>query len=1036
MACHELRAAVRRQLAQDRFTTVVPALALALCAAVPLQAQQTPQTPEEDPLEITVTGTRIRQETGMTTPVPVTSLSVDELSTFDPGAAIADKLDSLPQLFQTESAQRSSGALFGNAGGSYVNLRGLGSQRTLVLLDGSRVVPNDRVGAVNVGTFPTALVKSVDIVTGGASAQYGADAVGGVINFVIDRSFTGLKVSGGAGVTEFGDGENYNLSVAGGMKLGDRTHVIGSVETRSISQIMRDPTELGGWFNRTGFVTNPAWTAATAQQRIDGRIPRQLTLPNVISATHSPTGVINCGPAFANVCPASFSLNRFTFTNDGSGVRPFALGNVASVSGTGSTQSMSGGPEFNAGNTAFPGGPYGAEVKENSVFAGINHELTDSVSLFGQVLYGVSESNQPDQRGLPHLQDVWYATIYRENAFLPAAVRDAMTAQNVTQFRMDKLGQWLGAKNWNDSEEPRNKHEQLSWTVGLEAKLPADWNMRASWQSGQADKTTAVYDELRVDRMFLALDAVIDPVSGKTICNVQRFNPTPAQLAAAVSTRTSKFGGPLASPVGLDNTISGCVPLNPFGQGQVSDAARDYLVTDKFGYGRVNQDFAEVLFTGDVFEGWAGPIAAAVGGTYRAQSFWQYAYSGDGSTPVEALGPPLNAASIGIRGIPPGFTGGSANLHQFSTVPRISGGYHVWEVFGELQIPLFRTSGGQSMDLNTAYRRSEYSTSGSVAAYKMGLDFAVNDQLRLRGTYSRDVREATFSERFDQQGSGGSVTDPNFGRASFQITSVRGGNPNLLPELADTYTVGAVYRPNWLDGLQLSVDWYDINIQDAVGQLGLQRVVDDCSAGVTTLCQYVERDPTTGIIGRVFDYFLNVAQAKVEGVDIEIIYNTRPDFFSDRDERFSVRGFVSQLIERSNVTVPGAPVRQLGGGFTDSVLYPDWKGNLTVQYNLGDWGLQLSEEWISRSMINTTWVEGVDVDDNYLPNYVNTNARLSYSGQTEAGHQWDVGLTVTNLFDRNPIVVPSYNSRTGSQTVSNNYDAYGRRYNLGFNYSF
>ena len=172
MSNHTLACAVRRALQNG------PALTLAALTLVP--ASLVWAADDADVQEVTVTGTRIRQVTGMTTPVPVTSVVAADLKQNNPGAALADQLDKLPQLFQTESAQRGSGALFGNAGASYVNLRGLGAQRTLVLLDGSRVVQDDRGGAVNIGVLPQGLIKNVDIITGGASAQYGADAVGGV----------------------------------------------------------------------------------------------------------------------------------------------------------------------------------------------------------------------------------------------------------------------------------------------------------------------------------------------------------------------------------------------------------------------------------------------------------------------------------------------------------------------------------------------------------------------------------------------------------------------------------------------------------------------------------------------------------------------------------------------------------------------------------------------------------------------------------------------------------------------------------------
>ena len=516
------------------------------------------QNAADEVAEVVVTGSRIRQETGMTTPVPVTTIALDDLRSSNPGSSLADQLDKLPQLVQTESAQRSSGALFGNAGASYVNLRGLGTQRTLVLLDGSRVVQDDRGGAVNVGVFPTALIKSVDIITGGASAQYGADAVGGVVNFVLDRDFEGLRLNAGTGITEEGDGWNAKASIATGFRLMDKLHVVASAEFNTIDQIQRDPEELGDWFQRYGYVTNPAFVSFAATPGV----PQRLTLPHVISSVHSPYGRIDTAYPLTNAqTPAGvpFTLKDYVFNQEGTSVRPFLHGTPYTAGGTQSMSSASG-PEWDAANAAFPGGPYGAQVKERSAFLGLKYDVTDRLRVFAQGLYGVSESNQPDQRGLPHLQDIWYGTIYSGNPYLPASVQQAMTAQNVGSFKMLKLGQFLGEDNWNDHEKPRNAHTMFTWSAGVEADLFADWKLKATWQSGKSHKFTAVFDELRVDRMFLALDAVVNPANGQIVCNVQLTNPTPAQLAASVAGRANKFGGPLGSPVGLDDSIRSCVP--------------------------------------------------------------------------------------------------------------------------------------------------------------------------------------------------------------------------------------------------------------------------------------------------------------------------------------------------------------------------------------------------------------------------------------------------------------------------------------------
>src|SRR5687768_16736063 len=221
--------------------------ALALSIASALFTSSLTQAAEEQLEEIQITGTRIRTTDGMVQPTPVTAVTTAEMQNFDPASSVSEQLDNLPQFLNTQTAQRGGATLFGDAAGSYLNLRNMGKQRTLVLFDGSRTVPADRASTVNVDNFPTALIRNVDVVTGGASAAYGADALAGVVNFVLDREFEGFKSTVSTGITEQGDGENWNFSVAGGKQIGDREHVIGSVEARHVNQIYRDPQDLDNW---------------------------------------------------------------------------------------------------------------------------------------------------------------------------------------------------------------------------------------------------------------------------------------------------------------------------------------------------------------------------------------------------------------------------------------------------------------------------------------------------------------------------------------------------------------------------------------------------------------------------------------------------------------------------------------------------------------------------------------------------------------------------------------------------------------------
>src|SRR5690606_35931450 len=172
--------------------------------------------------EITVTGSRIRQTSGFTTPLPITAMTINELNDLEPGSTVAEQLDALPQFFGNASMESTATTLTSVSGSTSLDLRNLSGNRTLVLFDGYRMVPSSKEGTVHVDFFPTALVRTVDVVTGGASAAYGADAVGGVTNFVIDRQFQGFKLNTSAGRNEFGDGDRWSLSMAGGRKFGER----------------------------------------------------------------------------------------------------------------------------------------------------------------------------------------------------------------------------------------------------------------------------------------------------------------------------------------------------------------------------------------------------------------------------------------------------------------------------------------------------------------------------------------------------------------------------------------------------------------------------------------------------------------------------------------------------------------------------------------------------------------------------------------------------------------------------------------------
>lgn len=980
---------------------------LAVSIAVSMNVSLGALAQENELEEIQVTGSRIRMTDGMAEPVPVTSMTMDELSNFEPGGTIAEQLDALPQFFSTGTAQRGGNPLFSDGGGSYLDMRGLGRNRTLVLLDGSRIVPADKRSTVNVDNIPTALLKSVDVVTGGASAAYGADALGGVTNFILDRQFEGLKLNVSTGVNEFSSDEgNWNFSVAGGTQIGEKLHVIGSFEYTKIDEIYRAAEDLdSSWFQRWGHITNP-----------DPNGPTRITVPWVAPTSSSPSGIIS---------GTGTSLDGMQFTDDGSGVRPFELGDVTNAGYT------SGGQEATNYSNATGGPISGSGVENSSAFFGAQYELNDSVTLFGQFLLGRTESSGIAEHTSYTMAFPWYETIYAGNPFIPSDVAQTMADNNVESFRLSKVGNYLGDIEAGAGEFSKTVFDTESWSIGFDAALSNGWNLKASWQSGKSTKNGGKYPGIRVDREALARDAVIDPVSGQIVCNVQVYNPTEAELAASPGIQgrvSSRTGEPLASPIGLDNSISDCVPYNAMGAGNMTQEAWDYMHTIKVADSWVEQDFAEILLQGEVFDGWGyGPVSFATGFTYREQSFSDQALPAD----VDELGPPVNDPALGIRGIAGAFSGGSANLHHFSTINFISGSYDVWEWFGELNLPIWESrSGDQRLGANLAYRTSDYSSSGKVDTWKVGLDYQVIEDLRFRATKSQDVREASFSERFDTQTGGAFVDDPFTDSLNVNVTTFLGGNPNLRPEFADTTVLGFVYEPSWFEGFQISTDWYDVDISDAVDTLTVQEVVDQCY-DANIFCNNLTRD-SNGTLVAVSAPYLNLAQAKVEGIDLEVTYTMEPNFFGNQLESLRFRALVGHLIERSDTPLGGTPIDQVGGRER-----PENTGILTLDYMVGSWTFQWQQRFTDETMINTTWVEGIDVDNNKIPFYSFTNLRLNYNHENNNGRVWGVGLSINNAFDKNPPIIAGTFGRVGSQAGAlNSFDEWGRRYQLSLNMEF
>jgi iron complex outermembrane recepter protein len=923
--------------------------------------------------EVVVTGSRLAM-TGMSSPTPVTVLSSQELRQIKPGPLI-EALDEMPQFLNNSTPQNSYN-FSTTSGQSFLNMRGLGINRTLVLLDGRRVTPSSRLGATDISTLPQSLLQRVDVVTGGASAAYGSDAVAGVVNFILNTHFDGLQFSASGGITSRADNANGGGSITFGTPIGESLHIMGTTEFYRASRV---ETFAGrDWFQGWGLVTNPQWLATHTG-------PRLLTLPDVSSTRYTFGGLIDA--------PGS-ALNRLMFLPDGSAT-PFVPGNPAII-GTG-CYCQSGGIGDNYWADRTGDGSLYPEISRNSSFVYLNYDLSDDLSAYVQALYGHSMTNYVEIGAVQFAQ--WEATIYPDNAFLPVSVRQQMLQEGLPSFGLSRLASHA------DLGTSRNQTSNTlqSYTAGLKGSL-GGWRFGAYVQQGRNESESFLLDYIRTDRLSLAMDAVRDPVNGAVVCRSTLYSPS-----------------------------NGCVPIDLFGAGNASPQAKKYVLGNKYGFATVQQRFAEISANREISPGWgAGAVSLALGASYRRDSLDQYADPPDYTEFV-----PRNDPANGIQGIPPGFVG-NPFVYQFSSFPSIAGEYSVAEYFGETLLPLLSNRPAfEQLNLSLAGRLANYSGSGHVWAWKAGLDWQVMDDVRLRATLSRDTRAANLAERFDSQGSGVVVRDPFFSNNNVTLSQFSTGNPAVNPEKADTLTLGTVLQPSFLPGLSLSVDEYRIDTKGAIAQLGAQIIVNNCFAGAREFCSLITRDPVTDQLVFVKNEYLNVSRAEVRGTDLELDYQHGIRLLGGGPERFSAR-VVGSYLAQNSVTNQAVGTIDYAGQVGDGFNLPRFQLFSDVTYTNGPWQLLVQERFIGRGTVDVTYRQGVDIDRNSVPSTAYTDLDVKYTRVPGGGWPFiELYGHITNVFDRAPPIVANYTDFTGATPTNKTvYDVLGRRFSVGITVKF
>ncbi|MFN3522369.1 MAG: TonB-dependent receptor plug domain-containing protein [Phenylobacterium sp.] len=465
----------------------------------------------EEVSEIVVTGSRIVRD-GYDAPQPVNVLGTEELKAEAP-ANIADFVNTLPSVKGSATAANSSGSLSNGAAGiSALNLRALGTGRTLVLLDGQRSVVSASTGQVDTNTFPQSLIERVEVVTGGASSAYGSDAVGGVVNFILDKDYTGVKITSEYGETTYNDNQNWKFNLtAGGPFAGGKGHALFSAE-----KVMQDGIHYYSrdW-NKTGHfaIRNPNTAAGQ---------PYYIVADNVGLSAYTPGGLITSGPLKGTY----FGVNG-------------AVGQLAY--GATSGQWMVGGDweytssVMNGSNSLSP------DEDRESYFGRVSYELASNLNVFGQASYaryeGLSYYVQPTQTGI---------TIRSDNAYLPASVKAQMAAAGVTSFVMGTNNADMPASGSN------NVRETTRFVVGADGDfslmgLGFDWD--AYYQHGETETLEKLTDTWNTARLALATDAVVDPASGQIVCRSTLTDPTNGCVPL------NRFGVGVASAEALDYVL-------------------------------------------------------------------------------------------------------------------------------------------------------------------------------------------------------------------------------------------------------------------------------------------------------------------------------------------------------------------------------------------------------------------------------------------------------------------------------------------------
>lgn len=927
---------------------------------------------------IIVTGTRIK--TGFNAPTPTTVVGEEQI-----------KANAQPNIFTTitqlPSLQGSSGTTTltystssGQQGLSSFALRGLGTIRTLTLIDGQRVVGAYYNGVTDVSLFPQLLIKRVDVVNGGASASYGSDAIGGVVNFVTDTRFEGIKGNVQGGITKYGDDQQGLFQIAAGNKfLNDRLHVVGSAEFAKEQGVGPGPFGLGlakgrDWFTGTTLINRNITN--------DG-LPQYLLRDYAQPYNYTRYGVISAGPLQG----IAFDANGQPF--------PFNYGS-------------NGVPAKNASGTVigcYPGYCIGGDLSGNvdsgrqlqsaiqrtTGYGRVGFDLTPSNEIYLSYSIGdVKTHNQPvNGQQRPNL------TIKCANPFVPASIQAQCAADGITSFRYGTSDYIL------PNTIVHTDRREFRTVAGLKGKFHvlSDWDYDAYYERGVNHTGVDVSNISLSPRFLRAIDATM--LNGVIVC---------------------------ADPVARAN---GCQPINILSGAAPSPAALAYVqpANGPFQRLRMTQDVASVNFSGTPVDLWAGPLSVAFGGEWRKEFYTVRADPyGAGVSDISPNSPeypadPLLNSATGSNW----YAGNYKNGH---------GTFNVKEAYLEVNVPLFKSESLGRANLNGAARLTDYSTYGTNWTWKIGGTWDTPIQgLRLRGVTSKDFRAPNLSELYAAPVT---TTLPNFldPTRNVNVVAIQSvvGNPNLKPEIGRSTELGAVLAgAPWLPGLGVSVDYYKIKVNGVVSSLGAAQIVNFCYRNIIP-----ETCGTYNLNNQNGPNYINVqpfnlASIKTNGFDIEASYRWQHPMALPGT--FTVRALATHVIHFITDTgLPGTvPVDSAGA---NTGVTPKWKLLAIQNYANDRFSFNVQERWFSDGTIGNQYIvcqancpistpSAPTIDNNFMPGafYLDLGASVNLTREITAY------ANVDNVFDHAPARSPFYANPAL-------YDIVGRLYRAGVRFSF